>query len=93
MRGVYSIFLAGAARLRGLRDCSPPKYFNCNLFLCKNKIIIALVMLPDKYVVLPYKCVAGLVVLTLPDKYVVLPEKYVAGLVKLLDKYVVLPDK
>ena len=39
----------------------------------------ALVTLPEKYVVLPEKYVAGLV--TLPEKYVVLSEKYVAGLV------------
>ena len=47
--------------------------------------------LPEKYVVLPEKYVAGLV--TLPEKYVVLPEKYVAGLVSLPEKYVVLPEK
>ena len=50
-----------------------------------------MVTLPEKYVVLREKYVAGLV--TLPEKYVVLPEKYVAELVTLPEQYVVLSEK
>ena len=94
---IFRIFSRSGSS-KGTAGLQPPKYFNCNLFLCKNNRIIALVTLPDKYryVVLPDKYVAGLVVVTLPDKYVVLPEKYDAGLVTLPDKYVAglvtLPD-